>query len=84
MSAVKEEFKESNKQLKELFNKIYINANIYVIIKEYKRINCFKFFINALIEVARDINNKNNYNSTNLNKSGINKLINKEQLGYFS
>ena len=51
-------------------------------IKKNKRINCLKFFIDALIEVTKDIDNESNYNSKDLNRSGINKSIDEEQLRY--
>ena len=53
-------------------------------IREYEKTNCLKFFINALIEVTKDIDNESNYNSKNLNRSNINRSIDKEQSYYSS
>ena len=53
-------------------------------IKEYERTNCLEFFINALIEVTKDMDSKSNYNNKNLNRSNINRSIDKEQSCYSS
>ena len=53
-------------------------------IKEYKRTNRFKFFINTLIEVVKDIDSENNYNNKDFNRLSINRSINEERLCYFN
>ena len=51
-------------------------------IREYERTNRFEFFINALIEVTRDIDSESNYNSIDLNRSGIDRSTDKKQSYY--
>ena len=53
-------------------------------IKRYERTNCLEFFINALIEVTRDIDSESNYDSKDLNRSGINRSTDEEQSCYSS